>query len=292
MSGLKKVIRIGTRQSVLAMWQANRVKASLESLNEECTYELVPIQTKGDQNISDPISSIGGKGIFLKEIEQALVNNDIDIAVHSFKDITAIPSIDLEYSGFILEEAITDSFILLTNKSLSDDLVIATGSLRRKALIRELYPNIQCVDIRGNVHTRIEKAKTNKLDGLMLSTAGLQRLGLEHLIAHECDPNEFIPAPGQGIIAIQHRVGEPHIKQAIQAITNSQTNALAQQYYTILQTLNFNCDIPFGAYINSSQQLRLFYDDSKAPRFLSIELSHKEGVNQILKDLKRYSLPI
>ena len=147
MSELKKIIRIGTRRSELAMWQANRVKTSLESLGGDYAYELVPIQTIGDQNISDPISSIGGKGIFLKEIEQALVHNDIDIAVHSFKDITAIPSTKLEYSGFILEEAITDSFILLNNKTLSDDLVIATGSLRRKALIRELYPNIKCIDI-------------------------------------------------------------------------------------------------------------------------------------------------
>jgi len=285
MSGLNKIIRIGTRRSELAMWQANRVKASLESLAEGYAYELLPIQTKGDQNISDPISSIGGKGIFLKEIEQALINNDIDIAVHSFKDITAIPSTKLEYSGFILEEAITDSFILLTNKSLSDDLVIATGSLRRKALIRELYPNIKCVDIRGNVHTRIETAKKNKLDGLMLSTAGLQRLGLDHLISHECDPNTFIPAPGQGMIAIQQRVDEPHIKQSIQAITNNQTNALAQQYYIILKTLNFNCDIPFGAYINSSQQLRLFYELDGNANHLLTEWSDQQDVESTLNNL-------
>ena len=121
----------------------------------------------------------------------------------------------------------------------------------------------------------------------MLSTAGLQRLGLDHLISHECNPNKFIPAPGQGMIAIQQRVDEPHIKQSIQAITNSQTNALAQQYYAILETLNFNCDIPFGAYINSSQQLRLFYELDGTPNHLLTEWSDQQDVENTLNALVR-----
>ncbi|MEK9726835.1 MAG: hydroxymethylbilane synthase [Candidatus Margulisiibacteriota bacterium] len=249
-----KKIRIGTRGSALAMWQAKHVESLLLANHLNLETVLVPIETQGDLDLNRSISDIGGKGIFLKEIEQALLANKIDIAVHSFKDITAIPSPKLTYSGFILEEAVTDAFILFNNRKITDDnLKIATGSLRRKALCQVLYPNIQCHDIRGNIQTRIQRAKDRGDDGVLLSTAGLQRLNLTHLIHLETNPEEFIPAPGQGIIAIQQRSNDPNLSAIIQKITQSSVNDLALKYYALLQGVDFNCQVPFGAYFNQNK---------------------------------------
>ena len=281
--GQQTNIRIGTRKSALAMWQAERVKALIQQHNRNCSCVLVPIQTSGDVNVDQSISDIGGKGIFLKEIEQALINNDIDIAVHSFKDITSIPNSDLTYSGFILEESITDAFILFNGKQLMDEsLIIATGSLRRKALCKDLYPNITCVDIRGNIQTRIKKAEALGYDGLMLSTAGLQRLGMDHLITHECDPTEFIPAPGQGIIAIQQRSGEHDIQSLVEAITDTQTNQLARHYYQLLEGVQFNCGIPFGAYVDEFNHLRVFIEKNGQSDYCMFTGNESDQLNQAI----------
>jgi hydroxymethylbilane synthase len=285
--GQQTHIRLGTRKSALAMWQAERVKVLIEQYDSNCNCVLVPIQTSGDVNVDQPISDIGGKGIFLKEIEQALINNDIDIAVHSFKDITSIPNSDLTYSGFILEESITDAFILFNGKQLTDEsLTIATGSLRRKALCKDLYPNITCVDIRGNIQTRINKAEALGYDGLMLSTAGLQRLGMDHLITHECAPTEFIPAPGQGIIAIQQRSGEHNIQSLVEAITDTQTNQLARHYYQLLEGVQFNCGIPFGAFIDESNHLKLFVEKDGGGQYFTVDLMKKEWLNLVVEKVK------
>ena len=279
-------IRIGTRSSQLARWQANRVQAFIHQHDSNIATDIIPIETSGDQNLAQPISDIGGKGIFLKEIEHALINNDIDIAVHSFKDITSIPNPDLEYSGFILEESATDAFILFNGKQITDDsLTIATGSLRRKALCKDLYPNIRCVEIRGNIQTRIKKAEALGYDGLMLSTAGLQRLGMDHLITHECEPTEFIPAPGQGIIAIQQRSGEHDIQSLVEAITDTQTNQLARHYYQLLEGVQFNCGIPFGAYIDEFNHLKLFVEKDGRGKYFTVDLMEKAWLNLVVEEV-------
>ena len=283
--GKQTRIRIGTRQSSLALWQANRVKVLLENTtNQQC--EIVPIATTGDINLTQSISEIGGKGIFLKEIEHALINDEIDIAVHSFKDITAMPNASLVYSGFILEESVTDCFILF-DQSVDlnkDTLKIATGSLRRQALIQHLYPNIECVGIRGNVGSRIKKAKQSGYHGLMLSTAGLQRLNLDHLITHQCDPTKFIPAPGQGMIAIQNRQNDSVIESLISAISDPAINQLANIYYQLLRDINFNCGIPFGAYV-FNDQLKVFVQKQNQPYFLDLDISKAATIAAEIKQL-------
>ena len=282
--GKQSHIRIGTRSSQLALWQAKRVQALINQHNASVATDIIPIQTTGDVNLTQSISDIGGKGIFLKEIEQALVNREIDIAVHSFKDITSIPNPNLTYSGFVLEESVTDAFILFNGKQLTDEsLTIATGSLRRKALCKELYSNITCVDIRGNIQTRIKKAEALGYDGLMLSTAGLQRLEMDHLITHECDPTEFIPAPGQGLIAIQQRSGEHDIQSLVEAITDTQTNQLARHYYQLLEGVQFNCGIPFGAYIDESNHLKLFVEKDCGGKYFTVDLLKKEWLNLVVE---------
>ncbi len=251
--GSHQSLRLGTRGSTLAIRQASMVKEMIEAENPQHHLELVPIKTTGDER-SEDISSLGGKGVFIKELEDALLKKEIDIAVHSFKDITSTPHHELEYSAFLLQERVTDAFILFNDKNVQKDAcVIATGSMRRQALCQELYPNITCVPIRGNIDTRIKKAQALGYDGLILSTAGLQRLGLDHLITHEPDPREFVPAPGQGMLAIQHRKNEPELAHLVHRLVDPSIHALGEQYFELLQGIAFNCNLPFGAYIEGEK---------------------------------------
>jgi hydroxymethylbilane synthase len=159
----------------------------------------------------------------------------------------------LEYSAFLLQERVTDAFILFNDKNLKKDpCVIATGSMRRQALCHELYPRITCVPIRGNIDTRIQKAKALGYDGLILSTAGLQRLSLDHLISHEPEPTKFIPAPGQGMLAIQHQKNKPELTTMMQCLVDPSIHKLGCQYFELLRGIAFNCNLPFGAYIEGA----------------------------------------
>lgn len=267
-----KQLRLGTRGSALAIRQASMIKAMIESAHIECHVKLISIKTSGDIR-SENISSLGGKGVFIKEIEDALLRDDIDIAVHSFKDITSTPHEQLEYSAFLLQERVTDAFILFNNnKNIDvDDCVIATGSMRRQALCHELYPRTTCVPIRGNIDTRIHKAKALGYDGLILSTAGLQRLGLDHLITHEPDPTRFIPAPGQGMLAIQHQKNKPELFKMMQRLADPSIHKLGCQYFELLKGIAFNCNLPFGAYIERDH-CHVFFKH-KSSKYLTFPVS-------------------
>ncbi|MGC6367036.1 MAG: hydroxymethylbilane synthase [Candidatus Marinamargulisbacteria bacterium] len=265
------ILRLGSRGSALALVQANRIKDLLVSKFPQINVEIVIIKTSGDINQGE-ISALGGKSIFVKEIELALLNNEIDIAVHSFKDITSQPVAGLSYSAFLLEERSTDALILFDpSKTMADQLTIATGSLRRQSLCAHLYPTITCVPIRGNIDSRIKQAKEKNYDGVILSTAGLQRLGLDHLISVELNPEQFIPAPGQGMLAIQHRSDDSQSQHMVQAIGNNTDNALGQLYFSFLQGISFNCNLPLGASI-SDQNIHIFICKNK-PKYLTFPIS-------------------
>jgi hydroxymethylbilane synthase len=243
-------IRIGTRGSTLARWQAEHIKKKIQLVHPKCRVSIVIIQTKGDMSSRD-ISDLGGKGAFVKDIEQALLDNHIDVAVHSFKDITSRPHSDLICSGFILEERPTDAFVLFNHRTPESDMLqLATSSLRRQTLCRQLYPNITCIPMRGNIDVRIKKAREQQLDGLILSAAGLQRLNLEHLISFEPSPTLFVPAPGQGFLALQNRVSSKKITALMRRIIDPKIHAMGEAYYEFLTGVQFNCNIPLGAYIH------------------------------------------
>ena len=247
----RATVRIGSRGSNLALVQAQFIKQQFEAVHPHITCRIKVIKTTGDQS-QKPIHQIGGKGVFIKELEVALLNQEIDIAVHSFKDITAKPSPELIYSGFFLKERVTDAFIFFNQHSIPPkNMRLATGSLRRKALCDALYPNITCVPIRGNIQTRIALAKDRGDDGLILSTAGLQRLQLDHQISFEPSACTFIPAPGQGLIAIQQRSEDTDLKTQIQHLTDPKVDQLGTQYYRILQGIDFDCQLPLGVYIDT-----------------------------------------
>jgi len=279
--GRQHSIRIGTRGSQLALVQANHIKHKLLGLDQRLDISIVIIRTTGDQ-CDRSISDMGGKGVFVKDIEQSLLNHDVDIAVHSFKDITSIPHDALRYSGFILEERPTDAFILFNKKDIANETAqLGTGSLRRKALCEHLYPKVECVPIRGNIDSRIEKAEALKLDGLILSTAGLQRIKNDHVISFEADPLQFIPAPGQGMLAIQNRIDDNSMTQLIEAIVDPQTQTLGQYYFEFLRGIQFNCTYPLGAIIHN-QEWHVFLGH-EGPHYFKHELNDIVGLIQQVK---------
>lgn len=243
-------VRLGTRGSKLALAQANIVKNKLVEAHPQIEFEIHIIQTSGDIDLKSPLSEIGGKGVFIKELEVALNQNKIDIAIHSLKDITSALLPGLQLSAFLKAEAVADVLILDAKHSsfedLPEDAKIATGSLRRKALLRKLKPRIKTVDIRGNVPTRIAKLQEGHFDGVVLSEAGLIRLGLQHLISYRFDPYLFCPAPGQGVIALETRTDNDSIQQICQAINDQEQMIKSTTELAFLERVQFDCRAPLG----------------------------------------------
>lgn len=245
-------LRLGTRKSPLALAQAELVASILKQEDPSVIVEIIGIQTKGDEDKKSSLQAIGGKGVFIKALEQELLAGKIDIAVHSAKDITSAMHPELSIGAVLEPEARHDSFVLTkgatTLSELPSDAKIATGSLRRQALIKALYPSFSCVAIRGNVQTRIDTAKANGYDAVVLSEVGLKRLNLDPL-RHECDPKVFTPAPSQGVIAIQYRNTDQPVKNVLQTINDPNTAKLFEIERYVMQKIGFDCHIPFGFYI-------------------------------------------
>src|SRR5688572_19194303 len=208
-------IRIASRGSALALWQTNHVKGLLEAAHPGITVEIVIIKTTGDQILNSPLSVIGGKGVFTKELEESLLANETDIAVHSLKDLpTTLPD-GLQITAILQRASVEDAFLSnstgMTIESLPRGATVATGSLRRKAQLLALRPDLNIVDIRGNVPTRIEKLRNSTWSGMLLASAGIERLGLSEAINQKIPTTTILPAPGQGAIAIEARTDDESI---------------------------------------------------------------------------------
>ena len=259
-----KTVRLGTRGSKLALAQSHIVKEKLRVAFPGMEFLIIPISTKGDLDLTSPLSEIGGKNVFIKELEWALLENKIDIAIHSLKDITSSLMPDLKLSAFLQAEAVND--VLLTKKKLDtlDELPlgarIATGSMRRKALLKKIRPDLLTLDIRGNVLTRIEKLEIGTFDGLILSEAGLTRLGLQNLISYRFDPFTFCPAPGQGVIALETRVKDSFIESLCSSINDKNQAIKSTTELSFLKSVHFDCSAPLGlyAYLEGEEHLKLF----------------------------------
>jgi hydroxymethylbilane synthase len=273
-------MRIGTRGSDLALIQANRVKKTLESLDKTLSCEVVIVKTEGDLDLTTPLHQMGGKGAFVKKLEEALFREEIDIAVHSLKDITSSIPQGLVLGGFLAAEAVADALVLKKPcKSLAElpsGAILATGSMRRKALLKKLRPDIQTIDIRGNVLTRLEKLAKNDFHGLVLSEAGLVRLGLQEQISHCFSPKDFCPAPGQGVIAMQTREDDFEalplcLKASDPAQLVKSTTELA-----FLQEVGFDCQTPLGLHARIERgglHLRVFAANTAMEQFYENEFS-------------------
>lgn len=248
---MNRVIKIGTRGSKLALWQAYHVEDLLNKAG--LASEIVIIDTKGDQVLDVSISKIGSKGVFTQELEDQLLDGRIDIAVHSAKDMQSNLADDFEIIAFTEREKEND--ILLSHKkgiSISDSstlLVLGTSSTRRIATLKHFYPHVKTVDVRGNLQTRIRKMEEGLCDALLLAYAGVHRMGYDGMIAEFLDLREFTPAVGQGSVAIESAKSlDPKLRQAIiQACNHPETEARLRAERAYLRVLEGGCSIPVFA---------------------------------------------
>ncbi|UKN00790.1 hydroxymethylbilane synthase [Paracrocinitomix mangrovi] len=248
-------IRIGSRGSDLALWQANFVKDELTALGHE--VEIIIIETKGDKIQDLSFDKIEGKGFFTKEIEAALIDNEIDLAVHSHKDLETTPPEGLVIAAVSARANPVD--VLLVRKEavdeiktldLKDDPIVGTSSARRQTQLRRLRSDVQLKDLRGNVPTRINKLRNGDYDAIVLAAAGVQRLELDLSDLHviEMDPTLFIPAPAQGVLGLQVRDTDSAVKEAVAALNNVEVGAVINIERGILRGMEGGCQLPLGVH--------------------------------------------
>jgi hydroxymethylbilane synthase len=245
------MIRIATRESPLALWQANHVKALLESWHSGLEVVLVPMTTRGDQLLDAPLSSVGGKGLFVKELEQAMLEGRADIAVHSMKDVPAQQPEGLTLAVFMQGEDPRDAFVSNRYRNLDDlpqGAVVGTSSLRRQAQLRAQRPDLIVKELRGNVGTRLRKLDENHYDAILLAHAGLARLGLADRIAHSFDVERFIPAIGQGIIGIECREGDDATLALIAPLHHEISAARLRAERALNSRLGGACQVPVAGH--------------------------------------------
>ncbi|NDC82549.1 hydroxymethylbilane synthase [bacterium] len=239
-------IRIGSRKSPLAMAQAKIVEEKIRATFPKKPTEIIGIETTGDINQKSPLFEIGGKGVFIRELEVALIDKKIDIAVHSLKDVTANTADTLELTGFLAAESICDCLVSnfqYTIDTLPRNATVGTGSMRRKALLKMIRPDIITRDIRGNIGTRLNAL--HHLDAIMLSEVSMMRLHLDTTYA-VLPPHQFIPAPGQGVICLETRINDPELRQLAKSISNANQYTISSLQLSFLRTVGFDCQLPLG----------------------------------------------
>lgn len=264
---------IGTRGSALALAQTEKVSSLLASARPGLKIDISIITTSGDTLGDASLADIGGKGVFIKELEHALLNGTIDIAVHSMKDVTSRLAHGLMLAGFLGAESVRD--VLVYKERISFDRVpagaiIGTGSMRRKMLLLKLRPDLQTKNIRGNVETRIKKVRRGEVDGVIVSEAGLIRLGRTADITHVFDPAVFYPAPGQGVIALQTREDDAKNVALCDTITDPKQRIISEAEYSFLSRLGFDCKEPMGVYtqlLGNELVMKGFFGDPKTDGF-------------------------
>ncbi|MGF1583123.1 MAG: hydroxymethylbilane synthase [Gemmataceae bacterium] len=247
---MTSTIRIGTRGSKLALWQANYVQELLKKAAPEYTIELIEVETSGDVIQDVPLVQIGGQGAFTKEIQKALQDNRIDVAVHSLKDLPTFHVENLVLAAVPPRGPIGDAFVSTKHSRFSDlpkSAVVATSSLRRRAQIALRRPDLQLVDIRGNVDTRLRKLVEQDLDGIILAEAGLRRLGLDPQITEVLDPSWMYPAVGQGALGLEARADDEPILSILDKLNDAGTLQCVLAERAMLRGLGGGCEVPIGA---------------------------------------------
>ncbi len=252
------ILRIATRKSPLALWQAEFVKAELEKIHSELTVELVPMVTRGDKILDTPLAKIGGKGLFVKELELAMLDGRADIAVHSMKDVPMEFPEGLGLSVICEREDPRDAFVSNTYQSLDKlplGAKVGTCSLRRQCQLMAKRPDIQILDLRGNVGTRLGKLDEGQYDAIILASAGLKRLGLSERIAQEIEPDWMLPAGGQGAVGIECRVDDDRIINYLKPLNHSETAYRVKAERAVNHHLQGGCQVPIGVFstINGEQ---------------------------------------
>jgi len=273
------ILRIATRKSALALWQAEHVAAALRAAHPGLTVELVPMTTRGDEILDKPLATIGGKGLFLKELEVAMLEGRADLAVHSLKDVPA----ELE-PGFTLPAILpradaADAFVsndYADLKALPLGARVGTSSLRRQAQLRAVRPDLTLLDLRGNVGTRLGKLDAGHYDAIVLACAGLERLGLSERIRGRLGAPDWLPAPGQAAIAIEARDDQPAVIELLAALDDAETRLAVSAERAMNQALGGSCTVPVGAWCVVTEHglhLRGMVGDASSGRLLHAEAS-------------------
>jgi len=247
---MKPAIKIGTRGSQLALWQANWVKSALISNSPSLTVELVIIKTTGDKILDAPLAQVGGKGLFVKEIEESLLSERTDLAVHSMKDMPAVIPAGL-CIGSVPERETTNDVLISRNNlplaQLNKGARIGTSSLRRAAQLRHARPDIEIVPLRGNLDTRIRKLETQALDAIVLAAAGVKRLNFDARITEYLDESVMLPAAGQGALCIEIRDNDRHTARLVEALNHPDTRSAVVGERAFLSRLEGSCQVPIAA---------------------------------------------
>ncbi len=248
---VQKIIRIATRQSPLALWQAEYVAARLQQAFPEIRTELVKMVTRGDKILDAPLAKVGGKGLFVKELEQGMLEGTADIAVHSMKDVPVEFPGGLHLAAILSREDPTDAFVSNRYASLDDlptDARIGTSSLRRQCQIKERFPNAEILSLRGNVNTRLSKLDAGDYDAIILASAGLIRLGMADRIRQHLDVSISLPAIGQGAIGIECRADDAEINEILSVLHDQNTGLCVIAERALNRCLNGGCQVPIAGY--------------------------------------------
>lgn len=244
-------VRIATRKSALALWQAEYVKARLEFFHPGLVVELVPMSTQGDKILDTPLAKIGGKGLFVKELETAMLEDRADIAVHSMKDVPVEFPEGLMLSTICEREDPRDAFVSNHFSSLDQlpqGAVVGTSSLRRQCQIKALRPDLQIRDLRGNVNTRLAKLDAGEFDAIILAAAGLIRLGFNTRIAAYLPVNQSLPANGQGAVGIECRSDDAAVRALLAPLEHTATRQAVLAERAMNRALQGGCQVPIGAF--------------------------------------------
>ena len=244
-------IRIATRKSALALWQAEHVADLLNALPDVDSVELLPLSTRGDEILDRSLQKIGGKGLFIKELEVAMQAGEADIAVHSMKDVPAEMPDGFCVAAVLKRANHADAFVApdgLTLDNLAHGARIGSSSLRRQAQLKLMRPDVLVEPLRGNVNTRLSKLENGDYDAIILAAAGLERLGLDHHISHQFSPEEMLPAAAQGVIGIECLESNDALRAILNKLTHEATARTTAAERAIAKTLDANCQSPVATY--------------------------------------------
>lgn len=258
---MKKTLRIATRKSPLAMWQAEFVKAELEKHHEGLTVELLPMSTKGDKILDVPLAKIGGKGLFTKELEDRMLAGEADIAVHSMKDVPMVLPEGFALGAILERHEPTDAFVsndYAHFEELPQGAVLGTSSLRRKAQLMAARPDLVVKDLRGNVGTRLGKLDAGDYDAIVLATSGLKRLELDERIRHELSPETCLPAVSQGTLGIEYFEKDPEVLELIQVLNHRDTEIRTLAERAMNHRLEGGCQVPIGVYAELEENDQIY----------------------------------
>lgn len=305
---MSDTIRIATRKSPLALWQAEEVARQLKLHHPDIKIELVKMTTKGDKILDAPLAKVGGKGLFVKELEQGMLDGDADIAVHSMKDVPVEFPTGLHLPIIMEREDPRDAFVSNNYASLDElpaDARIGTSSLRRQLQIKNSMPNAQMLDLRGNVNSRLQKLDNGDYDAIILASAGLIRLGFEDRIRSRITPEQSLPAIGQGAVGIECRENDERVMSLLAPLNHTDTHTRLSAERAMNNRLNGGCQVPIAGFallegddiylrglVGRPDGSEVVRDEIRGPatqaEALGIQLAEKlleQGAEVILRDL-------